>query len=797
MIGRRLAHYQISAALGAGGMGEVYLARDTKLGREVALKVLPPELAGDPERLARFEREARALAALDHPNIVTVFSVEEADGVHFLTMAHVEGRTLAELIPPAGLPLARLLELALPLTDALRAAHEHGVVHRDLKPANVMVDRDGRLRVLDFGLAKLRATAEAGDPSELPTATMTREGAILGTYPYMSPEQAEGRPVDARSDIFSLGVMLYEMATGERPFQGETPASLVAAILKESPAAVDEVRAELPHHLGRIVRRCLEKNPERRYQRAKDLLHELEDLAAESGLGAPRAPAVTPPPAPRPAGRRTRLGLLAALGLVALVLGLLLYPGRDRRAPGGAREPIRSLAVLPLDNLMDDPEQEYFVDGMTEALIADLAKIGSLKVISRTSAMRYKQTEKSAPEIARDLAVDAIVEGSVLRAGDQVRITAQLIDGTTDQHLWVETYDRSLTDVLALHSEVARAIAGEIQLQLTPGEQLLLADSSPVDPKAYEAYLEGRFHLWQFTAQGVQKAGQRLQRALELDPGLAPAHATLANLHFYLGFVGAVPPRRAMPLAREAALRALEIDERNADAHIMLGFVHLTYDLDFPAVAREARRTLELNPSEPRGHWLLANYLAVMGDHDGALDEVRAAKRLDPLEALYSFGEGYHLSMVDRWAEAADKLRSALEINPDLHWAHGVLSYCLVRQGQIAEGIREQAQTYRLFGRPEVADALEDGYRQAGLEAAFRNAAEQLERTSREQFVSPSGLVYAYAWSGDSDRAFEWLERAIEARDGFLALLRRDPGFEPLRADPRFDEVTRRLGLPD
>ncbi|MDX1645489.1 MAG: serine/threonine-protein kinase, partial [Thermoanaerobaculia bacterium] len=441
-----------------------------------------------------------------------------------LTMALIEGQTLDELIPQRGFSFERLLELAVPLVDALRAAHERGVVHRDLKPANVMVDGEGRLRVLDFGLARLQVEDQPAEgSSQLPTEAMTREGAVLGTYPYMSPEQVEGRSVDARTDIFSLGVLLYEMATGERPFCGDTSASLTAAILREMPPSVDEVRSDLPHHLGRILRRCLEKDPERRYQRAKDLLYELEGLRRESTAESSATVASSARSA-RPA--KTRRGVYLTLAAVAAVLAIVVFYLTIRR-PGPSLEPrpsdIRSIAVLPLDNLMNDPEQEYFVDGMTEALIASLAKLGELRVISRTSAMQYKGPDRPPlPEIARELGVDALIEGSVLRAEDRVRITAQLIDGRTDEHLWVETYDRPIEDVFAIHSEVARAVAAEVQIALSRDEASRLA-APEVKPAAQEAYLKGNYFLGRVGSDpsAAEQALRYFELAIEEDPTFA------------------------------------------------------------------------------------------------------------------------------------------------------------------------------------------------------------------------------------------------------------------------------------
>ena len=795
MIGQTLSHFQITAKLGEGGMGEVYRAVDTKLGREVAIKVLPEELAGDPVRLERLEREARALAALDHPNIVTLYSVEEAEGIHFLTMALVEGRTVRELIPRRGLPLEELLDLAIPLVDAVRAAHERGIVHRDLKPSNLMVDTEGRLRVLDFGLAKLTGMTNPEEASQAPTEAMTQEGTILGSYPYMSPEQVEGKPADERADIFSLGVVLHEMATGNRPFDGETPASLMAAILREDPPAIDETRPDLPHHLGRIIRHCLEKDPERRYSRAKDLLYELKTLERET-ISKEHMASISSP-SRSVAGRR--LSRYVAVILVAAAASFGVYSFiKARTAPEGPiPRAIRSLAVLPFTNLMNDPEQEYFVDGMTEALIADLARLGELRVISRTSAMSYKGTDKTSPEIARELDVDALLEGSVLRVGDEVRITAQLIDGETDAHLWTETYDRKLTHILALHSEVARAVAGEIELQLTPRELELLGDSTPIDPEAYESYLKGRYHSFRFTPEDLQEGQRELERALTLEPDFAPAHAAIATLHMALMQTGAIPSTEAAPPILRAARRALELDETNAEAQLAMVFLHLIYELDFPAARAANERVLTLYPNNAYGHWGLGLYHVVMGDLEKALEEMRTARRLEPVEALWSFGVGYCLWLLGRDQEALGPLRYAIELNPGLPWTHSVLADVLWRQGFEVEAVQEAATAYRLLGLPETAEAFSKGYASGGREEGFRSAARSLEGVAADRFISHSQIAMAWALGNMPDHAFGWLERAVEARDAYLYNLRREPGLASLHGDPRFDQLTRSLGLPD
>jgi len=490
VIGQALAH-RITAAIGAGGMGEVYRATDTKLGRDVALKVLPADMASSPERLERFRREAKALAALDHPGIVTVHSVEEAGGVHFLTMQLVEGQPLDRLISEGGLPVERIVELAGALADALAAAHEKGIVHRDLKPANVIATKNGRVKILDFGLAKVRGLgSSAPEDSELATEMRTREGVVMGTVPYMSLEQVSGREVDHRTDIFSLGVILYEMASGRRPFRGDSSAELISSILRDTPPALTVLHVGL-EGLTRIVTRCLEKDPGARFQSMRDVQAALEALlASRSGRQTTLE-----------SGSGPRSRVLKVAGSVAILVAAYLVAryGVMRPAPG-AREAasehrvIRSIAVLPLDNYSGDPGQEYFAEGMTDELTADLASISQLRVISRGSAMQFKGAHRPpTPEIARALDVDAVVEGSVIRAGDKVRITAQLIDARADRHLWAKSFERSSRDVLALQEELASAIAREINVQLTPAEQSRLASAPSVNPEAYDAYLKGRY----------------------------------------------------------------------------------------------------------------------------------------------------------------------------------------------------------------------------------------------------------------------------------------------------------------
>ncbi len=553
MIGRSLGHYRITAAIGAGGMGEVYRATDTKLGRDVAIKMLPAAVAQDPERLARFEREARSLASLNHPNIVTIYAVEEDGGSRFLAMELVEGETLDTLLAPGGLPLPRFFEIAVPLADALSAAHERGIVHRDLKPGNVMVTREGRVKVLDFGLAKLEAADSNPNLTSTPTESrnLTSEGQVFGTVAYMSPEQARGGKVDARSDVFSLGVVLYQMLTGERPFQGASAVDMISSILRDTPPSVTDRRGDLPPHLARIVRRCLEKDPRDRYQTSRDVHNELRDLRNETSA-APSAASPRSETAPGgivaektvpPARTARKWPVFVAIALV--LLGIALYAAKrsgtfqtaSRAAQTGTEpHPIQSIAVLPLDNYSGDPGQDYFAEGMTDELTSDLANISQLRVISRGSVMQFKGAHRPpTPEIARILNVDAIVEGSVLRSGDKVRITAQLIDARSDRHLWSKSFERNSRDVLALQDELASAIAREIHVRLTPAEQSRLTRAASVNPEAYDAYLKGRYFFNRPSDENLSKAIAQFEEAIKLDPNFAPAFSGLSDAYLWAG----------------------------------------------------------------------------------------------------------------------------------------------------------------------------------------------------------------------------------------------------------------------
>jgi TolB-like protein/Tfp pilus assembly protein PilF len=781
VLGQQLGHYRILEKIGAGGMGEVYRAHDEQLDRDVALKVLPAHTLTDETARARLLREARAAAALNHPHICTIHEVGEAGGQAYIAMELVEGKPLSALVPGQGLPVETVLRFGSQIADALAHAHERRIVHRDLKSANVVITPEGRAKVLDFGLAKRISGEELAEATTQSQASLTQAGALIGTVPYMAPEQLRGQPADARSDVWALGVVLYEMATGRRPFQGQTSFELSSAILNQAPPPL-----AVPTPLGAVIERCLAKEPGQRYQQGSEVRAALE--AVQSGAAIPAWPAWK-----YALSRRRWLALAAALAAVFAVVAALNFETLRTRLTGGAPR-IRSLAVLPLENLSGDPEQEYFADGMTEELITNLAKISALKVISRTSMMQYKGTKKPLPQIAKELNVDAIIEGSVLREGGQVRITAQLIQASTDQHLWAESYQRDLRGVLALQGEIASVIAEKVRAALTPTERARLASARPVNPEAYEAYLKGMQSWYRFTPQDIEAALEYFELALKKDPNYAPAHSGVALAWLGRQQMGYTPPREAGPKAKAAALKAVELDSTLAQAHSSLANVNYNYEWDWAGAEAEFKRAIELNPSYPDTRALYSQYLMIMKRPEEGMAEIQRALELDPLNPFFPAIRASDLEFAGRYDEAIVQFRKALRTSPELPFAHWLLSGILFRKAKYEESLAEMKAYYA--GDREMEEALTQGYAQSGYRGVMRRAADTLAARARKTYVGPIDVAALYVGAGESAQALAWLEKSLEVHDGNTLFVNVLAPFESLRNTPRFQDLLRRMNLP-
>jgi len=702
-------------------------------------------------------------------------------------MEYVEGTPLSRLVPAGGLPPESVIRYGTQIADALAHAHERGIVHRDLKSGNVVVTPEGRAKVLDFGLAARMPQADAEAVTKTQEA-IPHAGKLVGTLAYMAPEVLRGEAATARSDIWALGVLLHEMASGRAPFAGRTGIDLASAIVRESPAPLT---GQISVGFRAVVQRCLTKEPRQRYATAAEVRAALE--AMEIGV-----PAVdrTSSDADRPRFRRGSLALAGGAVAAAALLIAFIVSGRggpvERGETPGA---ITSLAVLPLDNLMGDPEQAYFVDGMHEALITNLSRLGALRVISRTSVMRYRETDKTIPEIADELDVNALVEGSVLRLGDEIRITAQLIHGQTDEHLWADSYDREYRSVLALLSEVAGAIAGEIEVAVTPGERARLAAARTVDPEAYEAYLKGLYYWNLGTGEDLRMALEFHQTALDIDPTYALAHSGAASTHLLLGAFGHAPLAQEATAARAAAMRALELDEELDDAHTVLGWVELYFDRDWPEAARAFERALAINPNHSFAHHGYADYLTLMGRPDEAVEHVVRGRQSNPMVPLTSVPVVGHLYLGRRYDEALDECRRLLALGPRYLAVRSWCAGTLWHMGRYDEALA----AYRLLweGDPARSLALDQGMEEAGPRDALRAVARRMAALPTPGVNAPLPIARLFALAGEVDDAFEWLERAYERRAPQLVLIGARPAYDEMRADPRFAELTRRIGLPE
>jgi TolB-like protein/Tfp pilus assembly protein PilF len=795
VIGRTLGHYHLLERIGSGGMGVVYRARDDRLERDVVIKALPEDMVADEVARARLLREARSAASLNHPRVCTIHEVGEDAGHVFIAMERVDGHPLTERIGPTGMPPQTVLRYGVEIADGLAHAHARNVIHRDLKSANVMVTSEGHIKVLDFGLAR-RVRAADATTLVAPSLSLTESGAIVGTPHYMSPEVLHGAEADARSDVWALGVLLHEMASGAMPFTGQTAFEVAAAIMHAEPGPLP---SPVPAGLRAVIGRCLEKDPAHRYAGAGEVRAALEALQSDPWALAEAVPVGSARKRPRSPTARPRPRLISAIataGIMLLAALWLLNPGGTTPRVGcGGAAPLRSLAVLPLSNLSGDPQQDYFADGMTEELITCLGKISALTVIARSSVMDYRGSRKPLRDIARALKVAAVVEGSVMRSEDRVRITARLIQAATGKLLWSESYERSLRDVLALQSEVALAIAKEVQVSLTPQERARLGGPRPVDPEAHAAYLRGRFEWNRSTGEGFRNAISHFEHAIEIDTQFAPAYAGLADAYAQLSSSYA-DVNDAMPRATAAATRALQLDSTLASAHAALAQIHAVSGYDWPAAEAGFRRALELNPGEVTAHQNYGYMLLVNGRLAEAERELRRARELDPLSPYVAAMSLFPLYEGRRYDEAVAGAEKLLRLSPDLSLPRLVLAQALFQRGDRERAIREfEAVNRQAPDAPTITAWLGWAYGRVGKRREAERIEAELAAAPPDRFVQPYARALVLVGLNRNAEALTWLEKGVAQHTEEVVFLKLEPAMDPLRSDPRFAALLRRLGF--
>jgi eukaryotic-like serine/threonine-protein kinase len=826
--------YTIISFLGVGGMGEVYLAEDTKLGRKVALKTLPAEFTNDKERLRRFQMEARAASALNHPNLLTIHEIGAEGGAHFIAAEYIDGETLRTRLKPGRMKIDDALDVAQQTAFALTAAHGAGILHRDIKPENIMVRHDGIVKVLDFGLAKLledRAREMIDHEADTRALVLTDPGRVLGTPAYMSPEQARGQDLDARTDIWSLGVVLYEMVAGRAPFRGETKSHTVVSILETEPAPLTTFAPDAPAELQRIVRKALTKDRDSRYQTARDLMNDLKSLRRDldiqsemrrssaldisdpesvvnqkfapkdsEGAASEQATSLAEPRPTRsdsqpPEGSvRYRIGALVAMLLLAVgALGIWYY--FQRQNARATADSINSIAVMPFVNASNDPNTEYFSDGITETIINSLSQLPHKKILARTTVFSYKGRDADPRKVGNELGVDALLTGRVTQQGDTLTIQADLVRVSDGSELWGGRYNRKLADVFAVQNEIANEISETLRLKLNTDEQKRVTKHSTDSVEAYQLYLKGQFEANKFTPESMQKGIEYFNQAIAVDPTYALAYAGLSDLYIAQAHVF-VPPKEGYARAKSAAEKAAQLDDTLAEAHEALGSVKLYSDWNFPAAESEFKRAIELNPNYSLAHSDLSCYYKALRRYPEEIAEAKRGQELDPLSAFSNMelGEAFYQSR--RYDESIEQIKKTLELEPHFFVAYHVRARAYEQKKMYAESVADCQEWVKIFQDDPIALAsLAHVYATMGKRREAQDIIGKLLETSKQRYFSPYWIAVAYAGLGDNDQAFHYFEKAFEDRYFLIIWINSDPRFDNIRSDPRFADLVRRVGL--